>query len=181
MGAKGPHVQRHAHEDHSVPISLDGCGARQDRINEPVRSNSSTGYSLVSSSSVSASLGALTGQSGIQEPQQKPSPSSSDSSKITSYRPFQTHHEEVVEVPNTPTQRSSQLNMPEPIPILRCDTDMEATSPNDNSMLFDPNPPVKTACTTTLCSVCQTQRVLAKKDNTEVLWYVAQPVTVINI
>ncbi|KAF1922052.1 hypothetical protein BDU57DRAFT_70272 [Ampelomyces quisqualis] len=73
---------------------------------------------------------------------------------------------ERTEVPNTPTQRSSQLNISSP--ALHPRGGASWTSPQrDDSMLIEPVPRAKIASKTVLCSVCQHQRLLAKEGSTK--------------
>lgn len=89
-------------------------------------------------------------------------------------RPFpsaQTNAEipERTEVPDTPTQRSSQLNNSSPAPHLWGGADW-SPSQGDDSMLTEPIARAHIAIETVACSVCRNQRLLAKEGSTKAIW-----------
>ncbi|OAK99702.1 hypothetical protein IQ06DRAFT_348238 [Phaeosphaeriaceae sp. SRC1lsM3a] len=73
------------------------------------------------------------------------------------------------EIPNTPTQRSSQIKEHSPAVHAEADTlgDMQAL--DDASTLIEASPYEKTTFKTTLCSACLKQHVLAKSGTTPVV------------
>jgi hypothetical protein len=80
------------------------------------------------------------------------------------------HDIERTEIPNTPTQRSSQLDIPNSILYFRTRATEEVAEANSSSLPSDSGRPRTITALTVLCSRCQTQRVLAKKDIAEVIW-----------
>jgi len=167
-------VKLSVHTQNDASISLDGCGEDQDNANNlaclrnPAESLSET------EAPDSAYHGDLEESNNGRELLEEAVLSNHEPDEASMRLPLNVEDSEVIEVPNTPTQRSSQLYKHEPMPILRSGADAEATSPDDSSMLIEPRSYAKVASTTAFCSVCRTQRVLAKKGSTEVLWYASQ-------
>jgi hypothetical protein len=85
---------------------------------------------------------------------------------------------ERTEVPNTPTQRSSQLNILSPVLKIRDGAREEGLGSDDESILVEPNPQPRSAPRTTLCSICKKLRILAKFGDANAIWYVAVPVCI---
>jgi hypothetical protein len=85
---------------------------------------------------------------------------------------------ERTEVPNTPTQRSSQHNIPSPLLNLCGGPTEQDPLPSDGSLNIEPTPPARISFGTVLCTVCHKQRLLAKLGNTKAVWYVFASVLV---
>jgi hypothetical protein len=84
---------------------------------------------------------------------------------------------ERTEVPNTPTQRSSQFNIPSPVLKIHYGGASEkvpgsGSGSDDESILIEPNPPPRSvpATKSTLCSICKSMHVLAKSENGNAIW-----------
>lgn len=77
---------------------------------------------------------------------------------------------ERTEIPNTPTQRSSQLNIPSSTLEFRTRATDEVADSNSSSLPSESGRPRTITALTVLCLRCQTQRVLARKDIAEVMW-----------
>jgi hypothetical protein len=77
---------------------------------------------------------------------------------------------ERTEVPNTPTQQSSQLHIPSPLLNLRGGATQEDIVPSAGSLYIEPTPPARITFGTVLCTVCHKQRLLAKSGNTKAIW-----------
>lgn len=77
---------------------------------------------------------------------------------------------ERTEIPNTPTQRSSQLDVQSTIAESRDQTTDKVVELNSSSLPSEPSRLQAITAATTLCSWCQKQRVLARKDMVEVIW-----------
>jgi hypothetical protein len=71
---------------------------------------------------------------------------------------------ERTEVPNTPTQRTSQFDLPSPSPKLKGGVNAETPGLDESSTPIEPRRLATTVFTAVLCSVCQKQRVFAKKE-----------------
>jgi hypothetical protein len=79
---------------------------------------------------------------------------------------FNVHGTERTEVPNTPTQRSSQLDIPSSTLGPRFGMTEWRFETDGSSILIEPKQLTSnTAFMTALCSVCQKQRVPANRDN----------------
>jgi hypothetical protein len=83
---------------------------------------------------------------------------------------------ERTEVPNTPTQRSSQLNIPSPVLNTHGGASEKVpgsgSGSDDESVLIERNPPPRSvpATKSTLCSICKSMHVLAKSGNGNATW-----------
>jgi hypothetical protein len=163
------HARRHAYGQNGAQMSFNGRGNHQNSADGPEPLKSYMEYLPETKTSVSASCRALQSEIGRRESSLGPIQASNESNIATIYHSLNVEDEELIEVPNTPTQRSSQFYVPEPMPIRSSGVDAEAASPDDSSILIEPRSSVKTASTTVLCLICQTQRVLAEKGNTGVL------------
>jgi hypothetical protein len=168
-------VKPSVHPQYGASISLDGCGEDQDNANHSTCLRNTAEHLSETEAPESAYHGDLEESTNGQELLEEAILSNNEPTEASMRLPLDVEDSEVTEVPNTPTQRSSQLYKYEPMPILRSGADVEATSPDDSSMLIGPRSYAKVASTTAFCSVCRTQRVLAKKGSTEVLWYASQP------
>jgi hypothetical protein len=71
---------------------------------------------------------------------------------------------ERTEVPNTPTQRTSHFDLPSPSPKLKGGVNAETPGLDESSTPIEPRRLATTVFTAVLCSVCQKQRVFAKKE-----------------
>jgi hypothetical protein len=76
------------------------------------------------------------------------------------------------EIPNTPTQRSSQLTIPSPLLNLHGSAAEEESLPVYSILHVEPTTPERVTFGTVLCTVCHKQRLLAKSGNTTPVWYV---------
>lgn len=171
-------VRPSVHTQNGACISLDGCGEDQDNVDKSACLRNLAEYLSETEASDSAYYGDLEESTNGQELLEEAVLSNNEPNEASMRLPLDVVDIEVFEVPNTPTQRSSHLySKHEPMPILRSGADVEATSPDDSSMLIEPRSYAKVASTTAFCSVCRTQRMLAEKGSTEVLWYASQPVT----
>jgi hypothetical protein len=74
---------------------------------------------------------------------------------------------ELTEIPNTPTQRSSQRQTPEPVPEPHGSRVKET---NAIPLINGPKSSAKTTLITGLCSLCHKQRVLARRGSIDVIW-----------
>jgi hypothetical protein len=79
---------------------------------------------------------------------------------------------ERTEVPNTPTQRTSQFDLPSSSPKLKDGVFTEILGLNKGTTPIEPKGLANTAFTAVLCSLCQKQRVFAKKG-TSATWLAA--------
>jgi hypothetical protein len=149
------------------PISLDGYTDRSglgreiprpSRIIEHVSKKSASGLPIaVATNSSSNEL----------DPQATPTESSKDAIEAPSPRMLDVNEGELVEIPNTPTQRSSPLEIPGPMLELHR-SKIEET--DDISLIVGLKSPAKIARITELCSMCQKQRVLTRRGSIDVVW-----------
>jgi hypothetical protein len=77
---------------------------------------------------------------------------------------------ERTEVPNTPPQRSSQLNIPSSLIDLGGAVTEGTVVPSDGPLHVEPTPPAKVTFGTVLCTVCHKQRLLARIGSTKAVW-----------
>ncbi|KAH3988707.1 hypothetical protein HBH64_195330 [Parastagonospora nodorum] len=173
-------VKPPVHTQNGASISLDGCAEDQDNADESVCLRTPAKIFFETKALDSVDFGALEEETIDQELLEEAVLPSNTPNEASMCQLFNVEDIEVLEVPNTPTQRSSQLYTPEPMPILHSGADSEATSPDDSSLLIEPKSHAKVASTTAFCSICQTQRVLAKKGSTEVLCQTCHERSIIN-
>ncbi|EAT87682.1 hypothetical protein SNOG_05291 [Parastagonospora nodorum SN15] len=173
-------VKPPVHTQNGASISLDGCAEDQDNADESVCLRTPAKNFFETKALDSVDFGALEEEIIDQELLEEAVLPSNTPNEASMCQLFNVEDIEVIEVPNTPTQRSSQLYTPEPMPILHSGADSEATSPDDSSLLIEPKSHAKVASTTAFCSICQTQRVLAKKGSTEVLCQTCHERSIIN-
>jgi hypothetical protein len=164
-------VKPPVYKQNGASISLDGCTEDQDNADEYACLRTPANHFFDTKTPDSADYGALGKEIIDQELLEEAVLPSNTPNEASMRQLFNFGDSEAIEVPNTPTQRSSQLYMHEPMPILHSGADIEATSPDDSSLLIEPKSHAKVASTTAFCSICQTQRVFAKKGSTEVIWY----------
>lgn len=149
------------------PTSLDACVDQHERVVETVHLARNIEHVSKLSASSPPVTEAIKPSSNGSISQAKPTLSRQDAIEVPAQRTSDRVQGELVEVPNTPTQRSSQLNIPEPMPGLRGDRSEE---PDEISMLIDLKSSVKIARMTELCSLCQEKRVLAKRGKANIIW-----------
>jgi hypothetical protein len=77
---------------------------------------------------------------------------------------------ERTEVPKTPTQRSSQLNIPSSLIDLGGAVTEDTVVPGNGPLHIEPTPPAKVTFDTVLCTVCHKQRLLARTGSTKAVW-----------
>jgi hypothetical protein len=84
--------------------------------------------------------------------------------------PSMIHDNERTEIPNTPTQRSSSLNLPSSVFKPREPFPHKMPEHGSSAVSLDSRRPQTITSGAVLCSKCQKQRVLAKQGVAEVIW-----------
>jgi hypothetical protein len=162
-----PNVRRDLLGQDDLPTSLDGCSDPSGRVGEilnPLRITEHVSKTSASGLPIAVATKSSSEELGLQA-------TFTESSKDAVGSPLSCMPDvdggELVEIPNTPTQRSSQSQIPESVPELH-GSRVEET--DDISLDVWLKSSAKIARTTELCSMCQKQRVLARRGSIDVVW-----------
>jgi hypothetical protein len=139
-------TDRHLHQELSAKRSLDGSTVTpSDEVISACSLNSADSHRRFSGASKSPNKSPISGHVNTACPER-------------------------IEVPNTPTQRSSQLNIPSSLVDLGCDATQEVVLRGGGSPYVEPTPPTRITFATVLCNVCHKQRLLAKSGIKSAVW-----------
>jgi hypothetical protein len=145
--------------DAKVPAYLDACAENDEKGEPNAKRLIMFSREIVSSSS---SLNVKSTNLKLLDSEKQP-----DKSAVS--RRIESCLAERTEIPNTPTQRSSQFDTRNSVLKLKDDMSEENTGSDESSVSVGAERLSNIAVTAALCSVCQKQRVLVKQGHT-VTW-----------
>lgn len=158
----------HNHGDAHVPA--DECGDQRKSTDQHLHQELAAKYSS-DGSTVTPSDEVISGCSlNSADSHRKFSGASKSPNKSPISGHVNTACPERIEVSNTPTQRSTQLNKPSSLVDLGCAATQEVVLRGGGSPHVQPTPPARITFGTVLCTVCQKQSLLAKSGSKNAVW-----------